>query len=582
MTATEQLSRGEVSIEDIQKSWNDLTLRVAQLESVRAMLEHENKELRTLLQRVIEHRQKSHSELVLMLTGLVSKLQINDVGVQVARLVEHNKHVTEVLAALVHGTAEEALPQPQVLKALDQVKRELSAALKPLIAELMRLEVPLEPQALESLVTQPESFFSPRMLRAARCFIKGQLPRERILREFGEPAMIFFNDMTTDPKLNPRPKADEIVLSFKNDFEALWQQNPAVLPEKREALKSLYEKVQRSKAATETARAQKQTFARLSFILDLLRYYENQNTEAPDVVFAQRLPAIVEQFVATLPGENLDEKTVVEIEASLAHVINPDHRLTIINNLGKGGGGARTLKFVLRLRAEKVPDLDELMPEFIKHLIPQKKAPAPEAVTPVLRLIHPSLQKPVVRAIMSSDRLRKEEAQALGRAVGAQLGIQGLDEPVKSQAAFTPEMERQLAWDKIKELITQRSDTSAIAAAIRARLHTKYDGDEIKQSWMTLIDVEPISLIRVFCQIPYLPDGRTDSIARAVMESYVTRLTHEKYAATYHKVVNSLRNMFRANPESPTLVNFMALVRWVDGEAAKKLSSDIGMVPAAH
>ena len=51
-------------------------------------------------------------------------------------------------------------------------------------------------------------------------------------------------------------------------------------------------------------------------------------------------------------------------------------------------------------------------------------------------------------------------------------------------------------------------------------------------------------------------DGRTDSIARPVMETYVTRLTHEKYTAVYHKIVNSLRNMFRAKPDSPTLLNF--------------------------
>ena len=28
------------------------------------------------------------------------------------------------------------------------------------------------------------------------------------------------------------------------------------------------------------------------------------------------------------------------------------------------------------------------------------------------------------------------------------------------------------------------------------------DADEIRQSWLTLIESEPISLIRVFCQIP--------------------------------------------------------------------------------
>ena len=61
------------------------------------------------------------------------------------------------------------------------------------------------------------------------------------------------------------------------------------------------------------------------------------------------------------------------------------------------------------------------------------------------------------------------------------------------------------------------------------------------------------------------------------METYVTRLTHEKYAATYQKVMNSLKNMFKANAQSPTLLNFVALVKWVDAAAAQKLSADLGM-----
>jgi len=52
-------------------------------------------------------------------------------------------------------------------------------------------------------------------------------------------------------------------------------------------------------------------------------------------------------------------------------------------------------------------------------------------------------------------------------------------------------------------------------------------------------------------------------------------------AASYTKVVNSLRNMYNAKPDSPTLVNFLSLVRWVSPEAADKLGKDIGMaVPA--
>ena len=60
------------------------------------------------------------------------------------------------------------------------------------------------------------------------------------------------------------------------------------------------------------------------------------------------------------------------------------------------------------------------------------------------------------------------------------------------------------------------------------------------------------------------------------METYVSRLVHEKYAAAYTKVVNSLRNIFNAKPDSPTLVNFLALVRWVNPEAASKICADVG------
>jgi hypothetical protein len=57
---------------------------------------------------------------------------------------------------------------------------------------------------------------------------------------------------------------------------------------------------------------------------------------------------------------------------------------------------------------------------------------------------------------------------------------------------------------------------------------------------------------------------------------------HEKYTATYKKIVNSLRNLHAAKSDSPTLVNFLALVRWVDAEAANRISHDIGMAVAAH
>jgi hypothetical protein len=143
-------------------------------------------------------------------------------------------------------------------------------------------------------------------------------------------------------------------------------------------------------------------------------------------------------------------------------------------------------------------------------------------------------------------------------------------------------MEHQLAWANIKELITKRSDAAAIASVIRDRLHAKYNSDELRQSWITLTEADPISLIRICCQLPYRADGKTDPIAHTVMETYVTRLTHEKYAGTYHKIVNSLRAMYRASPDSPTLLNFVAMVKWVSPDAATRLCADVGMPVAAH
>ena len=584
MSQTNSEKAAPSPVEQIQQGWQDLKLQVAQLEIDRTALTQENKELRSLLERVIEHRQKSHGELVNLLSDLVSKLPINDIGVMVSRLMEHNSHVAEVCAALAKGKVEATQIQPMMLRVLDQTKRDLQAAIEPLVEELIKLEAPLEPAMLRSLVAEPGLYSSPSALRASRCFVKGQLPRERILREFGEAALVFFTDMTTDPKFNPRPKPDDIVLCFSNDFDALLKQNPGVIPDKRAALQELHRSVQRSRAATSEARAQKNSFLRLAFTLELLHYYEHQNTEAPDVVFAQRLPPIIEQLVVPGTEDTLDEKLIAQAEGLLAFIISLDHRVSVINNMGKAGGVGKSAKFVLRFRAEKEPlenqsILHEVMPEFVKHLVtpPPLKPDEQKTVASALRFLGADLQKLVIKGIMNSDRIGKAEAEGLTKVLAKELGLNSLEVALKPQAVFSPEMERQFAWEKIKDLIASRADPGAIATGIRERLHAKYDSDEIKQSWVTLIEADPITFIRAFCQFPYLPTGKTDPIAQPVLESYVVRLTHEKYAATYHKVVTSLKNMFKARPDSPTLVNFVALVRWTDAAAADKLAADIGM-----
>jgi hypothetical protein len=184
MSETDKPAAPLPSLEEIQRDWNDLTLRVQQSETECNCLEQENKALRSLLERVVEHRKKSHGELVNLITTLATKMPINDVGVIVSRLMEHSTAVNDVSAALINGKNEENLLQPAILKALDKTRRELTAAIKPLVEELIRLDSPLDPAMLQALVTQPQSFFAPATVRASRSFVKGQVARELIIKDF--------------------------------------------------------------------------------------------------------------------------------------------------------------------------------------------------------------------------------------------------------------------------------------------------------------------------------------------------------------------------------------------------------------
>jgi hypothetical protein len=563
-------------LENIQRDWNDLTLRVAQAETERGALEVENKNLRTLLERAIEHRQKSHTELVNILATLVSKLPLNDVGIIVAKLVEHNMHVGEVSASLINGKLEANQLQPAILKQLDKTKRDLAAMVAPAVAELIRLDSPLDPALLQSFVAHPDNSFTPAAVRASRGFVKGQLPRERIVKEFGPEALPLFRDVTTDLKFNPRPKPEEIMFVFVDDFEAQLAQNSALAAQRGE-LTALFQKVRATREHTEKSRAMKNAFLRLSFVLELIHYYDHTDTESPDVVFAQRMPPLIEQLVITGEREALDEKLIAQAETLLALVLSADYRNSVINNLGKGGGLARLLRYTLTFRAEKLSDIDPLTQECVKFLIPPGKVPTVESLLPVLRLFNPHMQQSVVRALMDSDRLRKDEAQALGSALAKNLGLAEIENQLNTKTVLTPERESQLAWENIKNLIGSRATPGEIAAAVRKRLHAKYDADEIKASWVAVTEGDPLVFVRVFCLLPYLPDGSTDPVARAVLETYVTRLTHEKYAAIYTKVLNALKNLYKVKADSPALVNFIALAKWVDAAGADKIVNDIGM-----
>ena len=212
--------------------------------------------------------------------------------------------------------------------------------------------------------------------------------------------------------------------------------------------------------------------------------------------------------------------------------------------------------------------------DFVKHLIGRQKNPEPGPIVAVLRLLNAEAQKVIIRALLNSERLRREEAEPLGKELVKQLGLPDL--PAGAAGGITDKTQMG-PWEIIKELIASRASPTEITEAIRKQLHAKYDSDEVKASWLVLAESDPMSLVRVFCQLPYLPDGQTDPIARAVLESYANRLTHEKYAATYTKVVQALRNLYKVKADSPALVNFLALMKWVDPASADKVARDIGM-----
>ncbi|NGO38988.1 hypothetical protein G4L39_06205 [Limisphaera ngatamarikiensis] len=562
---------------EMEREWPEVRMRLEQLTSRFAVLEEEVRSLRRLLERVIEHRQKSHGELVLLLTGLVSKLPIQDVGTFVSRLVEHNTHVSDILTALGKGQTDAEALRPPLLEALEETKNRLRDAAREAVRELMRLETPLEVEMLQSLIEEPERFFTPPVVRATRCFVKGQVPRERIVRQFGEAALFCFQDMTTDPKLNPRPKPEEIALAFRPEAEELLERDSTLSPEQKSGLLDLLRRIRQSRGDSADARAQREAFTRLSFILDLLHFYENQSTEPVDVVFAQRLPALIEQIVFIHPGATLNEEAVRKAESLLALVLSPEHRLMIINNVGKAGGPARTLKFILRLRAPESTDLEVVVLDFVRHLLPGGgRTPAVADWLPVLRLVPQERQKMVLRALMGSERLPKEKARALAMELADALGLPPM-EVQTPPPTLPPEIERERAWEQIQNLMLHHADPREVAAAIRDRLHAHYDADELRQSWLALSSVDPMTFIRVCSVLPYTSNGKTDPIAHPALQSYVTRLMHEKYAHVYQRVLTSLRQICRLKPDSPTLHNFLAVVRWVDPAAAARLTADIGL-----
>ena len=104
----------------------------------------------------------------------------------------------------------------------------------------------------------------------------------------------------------------------------------------------------------------------------------------------------------------------------------------------------------------------------------------------------------MLRAIQSTDRISREQADNLARAAARELGLSLPEIAAPAGPAVSPETERKLAWEEIKGLINRRAKAASVAAAIRDRLHAQYDADELRESWLVLAEADAMALIRIF------------------------------------------------------------------------------------
>ena len=310
--------------------------------------------------------------------------------------------------------------------------------------------------------------------------------------------------------------------------------------------------------------------------MELLHYYENQSTESPDVVFAQRLPPLVEQLVVTGENDTLDEKFIKQAEELLSHIISARTRQAVVNNFGKAGGASRTLRFILTFRSAIFTEHDPVTADFVKHLLAGQKNPAPGPIVTVLRFLNAEAQKVVVRAILNSERLGREDSERLARELIKEFWVCRSCQPAEWRAASL----RQNTHESLghhqgthRPSRFAKRNHQAPSANSSTPSTTPTKSNKAGSSWPNPIRCRS-SVYSACCLI--CPTARP-ILLRGLFRDVSSRLTHEKYATTYTKVVNALKNLHKVKADSPALLNFIALVRWVDPTSADKLVHDIGM-----
>ena len=153
---------------------------------------------------------------------------------------------------------------------------------------------------LRTLIAKPETF-SPRRRPGEPLFCQGHVTRNGCCAEFGEAAL-GFQRPDHRCRLNPRPKADEIVLGFKPDFlKRCCNRIPTWAGQTAGVERAVPADSKEPHGHRRRARAQRNAFQRMSFLSSLLLLRTSGHGGA-DVIFAMRLPALPSNSASSRSG----------------------------------------------------------------------------------------------------------------------------------------------------------------------------------------------------------------------------------------------------------------------------------------
>jgi len=152
----------------------------------------------------------------------------------------------------------------------------------------------------------------------------------------------------------------------------------------------------------------------VSLLLELLHYYENQNTEAPDAVFASGCRPH-RAVGAQRPQDKLDERLITQAEGLLAYVITPEHRQWWLTTWAKPAEPRRASIRHASARGKVLASDPDTSFAISSNTSSRPESAPARSLVPVLSLIPADMQLLVIVGIMDCDRIRKPEAEALAK-----------------------------------------------------------------------------------------------------------------------------------------------------------------------